>query len=138
MRSYADRNGPAAVTSQGSPYARFRRALSNGNPLMITVACAELPHVSLADALEVCLAFRDVAPDRYGRASARWLARYITERHADDNEAAFLLACLRALPAPVCAPAAAHALRVHLSRRGLSELARVVERWAHRSGLADT
>ena len=32
-----------AMTSQGSPYARFRCALTNGNPLMITAACAELP-----------------------------------------------------------------------------------------------
>jgi hypothetical protein len=104
---------------------------------MIAAACVELPLISLADALEVCLAFRDIAPDRYGRAAARWVARYVIERRADDFDAAFVLACLRALRAPTCEAGAAAGLRAHLSRRGLTELAAIVERWADRTGLSD-
>jgi hypothetical protein len=44
------------VTSQGSTYARFRRALKTGNLTLIRNAAAELPSVDLVDALEVCIA----------------------------------------------------------------------------------
>jgi hypothetical protein len=43
------------VTSQGSPYARLRRALATGNPTIAWAAAAELPSVELADALALCL-----------------------------------------------------------------------------------
>jgi hypothetical protein len=39
----------------------------------------DLHHVSLADALELCLLYRG-EPDRYERAAARWIARLIAER----------------------------------------------------------
>jgi hypothetical protein len=39
------------VTSQGSAYARFRRALKTGNINVIRGAAAELPRVDLGDAL---------------------------------------------------------------------------------------
>jgi hypothetical protein len=41
------------VTSQGSPYARFRRALLTKNPGIILPAAAELERVSLEDALKI-------------------------------------------------------------------------------------
>jgi hypothetical protein len=68
------------VTSQGSPYTRFRRALATGNLLLIRAAAAELAHVSLADALIVCVAIRDAEPERFERAALRWIARYCLER----------------------------------------------------------
>jgi hypothetical protein len=40
------------VTSRGSAYARFRRALKTGNLTLIRNAAAELPRVDLGDALE--------------------------------------------------------------------------------------
>src|SRR3954468_11281362 len=70
------------VTSQGSPYARFRRALATGNLLLIRAAAAELAHVSLGDALIVCVAIRDAQPERFERAALRWIARYCVERAA--------------------------------------------------------
>jgi hypothetical protein len=39
------------MTSDGSPYARFRRALATGNPGLVMPAAAELGRLSLADAL---------------------------------------------------------------------------------------
>jgi hypothetical protein len=58
------------VTSQGSPYARFRRALATGNLLLIRAAAAELPQISLDDALIVCVAIRDAKPERFVRTAS--------------------------------------------------------------------
>jgi hypothetical protein len=71
-----------SMTSQGSPYSRFRRALKTGNLAIIRAAAAELPHVDLGDALAVCLAIRDAEPQRFERAALRWLARFCVERPA--------------------------------------------------------
>src|SRR3954471_21077017 len=68
------------VTSQGSPYARFRRALATGDLLLIRASAAELGTVSLADALQVCVAIRDAKPEQFERAALRWIARYCLER----------------------------------------------------------
>lgn len=89
------------MTSSGSAYVRFQRALATGNLLLIRTAAAELPSVSLGDALAVCLAIRDGAPDRFERAALRWLARYATERAAsidDVRAAADAFAVLRSRP----------------------------------------
>ena len=41
---------------QGHAYARFPRALNTGNATTIALAAAyEMPHVGLAEALELCL-----------------------------------------------------------------------------------
>jgi hypothetical protein len=64
------------VTSQGSAYARFRRALERGNVTEALSAARELQHVGLADALGLCLLLRDKAPEKYGRAALRWHGRY--------------------------------------------------------------
>jgi hypothetical protein len=68
-----------SVTSQGHPYARFRRAVAGGNLLMAETAARDLQQLNLADALELCLLYRG-EPERYERASARWIARLIAER----------------------------------------------------------
>jgi hypothetical protein len=69
------------VTSQGSAYTRFRRALKTGNMAMIRSAAGELPHVDLGDALAVCVVIRTADPHRFERAALRWLARFCVERH---------------------------------------------------------
>jgi hypothetical protein len=68
-----------SVTSQGHPYARFRRALSTGNVLIAEAAARDLQTIGLADALELCLLYR-AEPERYERAAARWISRLIAER----------------------------------------------------------
>jgi hypothetical protein len=50
-------------------------APATGNLLLIRAATAELPHVSLGDALIVCVAIRDVTPEQFERATLRWIAR---------------------------------------------------------------
>ena len=67
------------VTSDGSAYTRFQRALKTGNLTLVVAAAAELPQVGLRDALQVCLLLRDGDPDRYERAAVRWAGRFALE-----------------------------------------------------------
>jgi hypothetical protein len=79
------------VTSEGSPYGRFRRALATGNETLVIAAARELPRISLDDALRVCLVLRDGEPDRFERAAVRWLGRFALEAKGatmDDLRAA--------------------------------------------------
>ncbi len=68
------------VTSQGSPTARFRRALATGNATLVLEAAAELPQVTLEDAFAVCMVLARERDPRYPRAAGRWLGRLILER----------------------------------------------------------
>jgi hypothetical protein len=67
------------VTSDGNPYARFRRALETGNEAVVTAAALELPRIALDDALRICLVLRGGDPARYERAAVRWLGRFALE-----------------------------------------------------------
>src|SRR5690348_11103671 len=68
-----------SMTSQGHPYARFRRALATGNAQLAEAAARDLHTVSLGDALTLTLLYRD-DPERYERAAARWIGRLVAER----------------------------------------------------------
>jgi hypothetical protein len=68
-----------SMTSEGSPYARFRRALRIGRLSMVYAAAAELPQVDLDDALAITLLIERQDPERYERAVVRWLARLCLE-----------------------------------------------------------
>lgn len=70
------------MTSEGSPYGRFRRALETGNELLVLAAARELPQVALDDALQICLVLRDGDRGRYDRAAVRWLGRFALEARA--------------------------------------------------------
>ena len=43
------------MTSDGSPYSRFQRAIRSGNLALIHATAAELPYVPLPDALAILL-----------------------------------------------------------------------------------
>jgi hypothetical protein len=64
------------VTSQGSAYTRFRRALDRGNVTEALAAGSELQFVGLAEALELTLLLADEEDRRYERAAIRWHARF--------------------------------------------------------------
>lgn len=66
------------MTSQGSAYARFRRAIDSHNPTVALATATELDFVSLPDALELVLLLVD-DPKRFRRAALRWHARYCAE-----------------------------------------------------------
>src|SRR4051795_6414802 len=121
------------VTSQGSVHARFRRALATGNPLLVRAAAAELPSVSLADALSICLVLLRAEPARYGRAAARFHARLVQDvARVELEDAQISLAALQGLrgPNPVGAGAALAELFAALE---LVELQQRLETWLRRS-----
>ncbi|MGI8593974.1 MAG: hypothetical protein ACR2ML_06345 [Solirubrobacteraceae bacterium] len=105
----------------GSSYARFQRALATGNPTLVTAAALELGRLSLADALAVCLVFRDHDDDhdRYERAAVRWLSRFCQETSGVAlRDAQLALAALAALTGPAR----------HGAARALAELAETYDR----------
>src|SRR5262245_21443931 len=65
----------AFLTSQGSAYDRFRRALDRGTLLQAMSAAAELKHVALSDALELMLLLARGDPPRFHGAALRRHAR---------------------------------------------------------------
>jgi hypothetical protein len=119
-----------SLTSQGHPYAVFRRALDRKNATAALAAAADLPHVGLVDALELCLLLRDDGA-RFKRAIVRWQARYATETAGVTvEEALAVLALLAALRGPR-APYAARSLAELVYRRTLERACEVLIRWAN-------
>ena len=115
------------MSPQGSPYARFRRALASRNATVALAAAAELPHLGLPDALALCLVLHDGDPGRYGRAAVRFAARYALELpRVDLPEAQLLLALLAAVGD---GDAVGQALADVCAARGRGDLAEVVRRW---------
>lgn len=93
MRTYV------RMTSDGTPYGRFRRALRMGNLAQVRAAAAELPQVSLDDALAVVLLMDARDDERYERAAVRWLARLVSEHPSIGlAELGLGLTALEALP----------------------------------------
>jgi hypothetical protein len=113
------------LTSGGSPYARFKRALATGNLALVRAAAAELPAIDLLDALAICLLMSERDDERFERAAVRWLARLALERPAlslDDLRHG--LVAFQALPYN---PAAARqALGELCERVGLRDAVRVL------------
>jgi hypothetical protein len=103
------------MTSQGTAYGRFSRAVQRGNVLEAETAARELGNLTLADALSLCelLAARD--PQRFERAARRWLQRFIEERSPSLPELALATAALSELRHGRRA-AGTHALRRLLRR----------------------
>lgn len=118
------------MTSEGHAYARFRRALDSRNATAALSAAAELEHVGLADALELCLLLRDRDPKRFDRAALRWHARYCREvadvKLAEGQAVLALLAALK----KERAPATARALADLFDRRLLLQASEALIRWA--------
>ena len=117
------------VTSQGSAYGRFRRALDTGNTTEALATATELDFVSLPDALELVLLLVDDSK-RFRRAALRWHARYCAEvPDVGFEEAQAVLACLAGL-AGRQPKAAAEALAALVHRRGSKQAAEALLRWA--------
>jgi hypothetical protein len=88
------------VTSQGSAFTRFRRALDRGSVTEALAAAGELQFVGLPEALELTLLLADGEDARYERAALRWHARFAYEtKNVDIRESVAVLALLTAIPA---------------------------------------
>lgn len=84
--------------SDGSAYARFRRALLTKNPGIILPAAAELEHVSLGDALKILVVLAEKRHPRFDKAAARFAARVTIERKLSPSEAHAVLALAQTMP----------------------------------------
>lgn len=116
------------MTAEPQPYVRFRRALASGSVTLAVVAAAELRALALEDAFELTLLFAAREPHRFGRAAAKWQARFVIERGPVElDEAGLLVALLAALPAQPTA--AARGLEALFEQRGERKLADAVRRW---------
>jgi hypothetical protein len=107
--------------------------VATGNPLLVRAAAAELPSVSLADALSICLVLLRAEPARYGRAAARFHARLVQDvARVELEDAQISLAALQGLrgPDPVGAGAVLAELFAALE---LVELQQRLETWLRRS-----
>jgi hypothetical protein len=116
------------VTSQGSAYSQFKRALDRRNFLLAWTTAAELPKVPLADALSLLLLALDQQPWRFERAAPRWHARLCAEARLTLPEAQLALAALQALAAPG-AVAGGQALVAICDAHGLDDAVRVLDTW---------
>jgi hypothetical protein len=87
------------VTSDGSAYSRFRRALLTGNMSLVGAAARELPHIALDDALRILRVMAVKQDPRFDRAAARFAARAIHELRLSLAEARYVLALVEALAA---------------------------------------
>ena len=117
------------MTSEGHPYAVFRRALERRSVAAAWAAAAGLPHLTPADALSLSLLVRDREPHRYDRVAVRWLARFCDEQAGVELDEAMLVAAHLAAvrgPAPL---AAARSLAALLEARGRRQLAQAVRGW---------
>jgi hypothetical protein len=67
------------MTSQGTTYGRFQRAISRRHLFAAEMAARELGQVNLADALALTALMADAAPARFERAAVRWHGRFELE-----------------------------------------------------------
>jgi len=73
-------------------------AFRSGSLRIIENAARKLTTVTLEDALRILVVMAEKGDERYARASARWLARAITERRLDLIEAQTALELVAQLP----------------------------------------
>ena len=127
----SDSLGPwehAFVTSQGSAYSQFKRALDRRNFLLAWTTAAELPKVPLADALSLLLLALDQQPWRFETAAPRWHARLCHEARLTLPDAQLALAALQALSCPG-AVGGGQALVAVCDVHGLDDVVGVLNAW---------
>jgi hypothetical protein len=88
------------VTSAGSAYSQFKRALDRRNFLLAWTLAAELPKVPLADALSLLLLALEQQPWRFDTAAPRWHARLCEEARLTLADAQLAVSALDALAGP--------------------------------------
>ena len=86
------------VASQGTPHARFRRAIASGDLDLVRAAVLELPEpVGLDDAVDVCFLIAEHEPHRYPEAAKRWLMRLVAERAVNLEQLQRVTAAMHAV-----------------------------------------
>lgn len=83
-----------SMTSEGSPYGRFSRALKRRSLVEAEAAAHELGALSLDDALQLVHLYGERGSPKYERAALRWLARYLEESRPALRDLALVAASL--------------------------------------------
>jgi hypothetical protein len=92
------------------------------------MAAREMGELALADAWDFCLLLADEDPERWPRASARWLGRLIVESPAITlNEVTLAVAAMQGLHGPD-APLARQTLKSLAARHGQSSVVALLDR----------
>jgi hypothetical protein len=87
------------MTSDGSPYARLKRALELGNLLLVRATAAELGWITLPDALAILELIEEHEEERFDAAAVRWVGRLALEAPGVTlAQLGTALAALEALP----------------------------------------
>jgi hypothetical protein len=116
------------MTSQGSAYGRFQRAIRRRQLFHAELAARELGHLSLSDALALALLIAEAEPQRWPRAAARWHARFVLEAQGIGlDESALAFAAVAALAGKHRA-LAAQTLQQLARSRGLASIEDAIER----------
>ena len=104
--------------------------MKTGNPNIVVAAAAELPRLSLADALLVLLVFARARAPQTEAAAVRSAARYVAEvRPAPEaREAHLVRSAVCALAGPSAA-AGVEALHSLATKRRLIEVCRALDDW---------
>lgn len=103
-------------------------------PTLVTAAVLELGRLSLADALAVCLVFRNHDRERYERAAVRWFGRFCRETPGVAvRDAQLALASLAALTGPARRHGAARVLAELAESYDRDDIAQVLEEWLESS-----
>jgi hypothetical protein len=64
-----------AMTSQGTAAGRFTRAIQRGHLFAAEMAAREMGHLSLSNALSLCILYRREQDPKFDRAAVRWVRR---------------------------------------------------------------
>lgn len=67
------------VTSEGHPYARFKRAIEHRAVWGAEDAAREITNLPLEGALQLVYLYAEMDSPKFERAALRWLERYLTE-----------------------------------------------------------
>lgn len=82
------------MTSQGSTYGRFDRAISRGDIYAAELAAIELGSLSLASARALLGLYAEKSSPKYERAALRYLTRYLAEAAPSLEDVAQIAALL--------------------------------------------
>src|SRR5262245_61110013 len=87
------------MTSQGTAYGRFQRAIQAGQLFHAELAARELGQLQLVDALGLAVLIARDDPARYDRAAVRWHGRLELEaKRLSVAESQLALAALASVP----------------------------------------
>src|SRR5215475_2122355 len=85
------------MTSLGTASGRFTRAIQRGHLFAAELAAREMGHLSLSNALSLCVLYRREHEPKFERAARRWVRRVQLEHSLRRQEVDLLRAAMAAV-----------------------------------------